>query len=408
MLTPATRITSSLVLLLLLLVPAAVRAQFTFTTNNGAITITAYTGPGGDVVIPDTTNGLLVTTISRWAFAQRYHIWSVRVPSNVTNVEDQAFYQCYDLLAVFFLGDAPVTGLYTFWGDQNRVFYVYGTKGWGSAFAGLPTALWDPPNCLTYVITNNAVVVTDYIGNEGDLELPSSLNAMPVVAIGDNAFRLCTFTNITIPNSVTNIGEAAFGDCYGLTSITIPETVCGAADYWFAYCTNLRSISIPSTLTRLGYGLFLGCSSLQEITIRGNIDLVLDLSFGYCPSLKRIFFTGNAPTYIGDRAFENTANATIYYLPGTSGWGSMLGPRPALLWNPQIRTLGDGFGVRTNQFCFTVSGTSNIPIVLEAATNLATGTWAPLQSCSLTNGSICLSDPQWTNYPSRFYRIRSP
>lgn len=43
--------------LLLLTLPAPVQAQFTFTTNNGAITITGYTGPGGAVVIPSSTNG---------------------------------------------------------------------------------------------------------------------------------------------------------------------------------------------------------------------------------------------------------------------------------------------------------------------------------------------------------------
>ena len=51
-------------LLLLLMLPAAVQAQdFTYTTNNGAITITGYTGPGGAVTIPDMINGLPVTSI---------------------------------------------------------------------------------------------------------------------------------------------------------------------------------------------------------------------------------------------------------------------------------------------------------------------------------------------------------
>ncbi len=52
-------------LLLLLALPALVQAQFTFTTNNGAIAITGYTGPGGDVTIPSWTNGYPVTSIGR-------------------------------------------------------------------------------------------------------------------------------------------------------------------------------------------------------------------------------------------------------------------------------------------------------------------------------------------------------
>jgi hypothetical protein len=41
-------------------------------------------------------------------------------------------------------------------------------------------------------------------------------------------------------------------------------------------------------------------------------------------------------------------------------------------------------------------------------TNLANPTWYPLQTNTLTGGSFYFSDPQWTNYPGRFYRIRSP
>ena len=60
-----------IVLLLLLALPAAVQAQFTYTTNNGSITITGYTGQGGAVTIPDTINGLPVTDIGRYALGVR-------------------------------------------------------------------------------------------------------------------------------------------------------------------------------------------------------------------------------------------------------------------------------------------------------------------------------------------------
>ena len=56
-----------IVLLLLLALPAAVQAQFTYTTNNGTITITGYYGSGGDLTIPDTINGLPVTDIGKYA-----------------------------------------------------------------------------------------------------------------------------------------------------------------------------------------------------------------------------------------------------------------------------------------------------------------------------------------------------
>jgi hypothetical protein len=65
-------------------------------------------------------------------------------------------------------------------------------------------------------------------------------------------------------------------------------------------------------------------------------------------------------------------------------------------------------GVRTNQFGFNIAeatGASSVPFVVEACTNLSSPNWQPLAT---NTGSVYFSDPQWTNYPSRFYRIRSP
>ena len=73
-----------------------------------------------------------------------------------------------------------------------------------------------------------------------------------------------------------------------------------------------------------------------------------------------------------------------------------------------IQTGDADFDVRTNQFGFNIAGTVDIPIMLEACTDLANPTWIPLQSCTLTNGLLYFNDPQWTNYSARFYRIRSP
>ena len=68
-------------LLLLLTLPATVQAQFIFTTNNGAITITGYTGAGGAVTIPDMTNGYPVTSIGNQAFALCLNLTSAPSPA---------------------------------------------------------------------------------------------------------------------------------------------------------------------------------------------------------------------------------------------------------------------------------------------------------------------------------------
>jgi hypothetical protein len=62
-----------------------------------------------------------------------------------------------------------------------------------------------------------------------------------------------------------------------------------------------------------------------------------------------------------------------------------------------------------NSFGFSIVGAPGSSIVIEASTNLHdTTSWFPLQNLTLTNGFFLFSDPDATNYPSRFYRFRSP
>jgi hypothetical protein len=66
------------------------------------------------------------------------------------------------------------------------------------------------------------------------------------------------------------------------------------------------------------------------------------------------------------------------------------------------------FGLRANGFGFRITGTTNIPIVVEGSADLASGAWVWLQTASLTNGFFDFTDPGWTNQAARFYRVRSP
>ena len=66
------------------------------------------------------------------------------------------------------------------------------------------------------------------------------------------------------------------------------------------------------------------------------------------------------------------------------------------------------FGVGANGFGFTIVGTSNLAVIVEASTNLATRAWSPVGTNTLTDGSSYFSDPEWTNYCARYYRLRWP
>jgi hypothetical protein len=147
----------------LLMLPTLAQAQFEYTTNNGTITITKYTGPGGAVSIPGTINGRLVTRIGRTAFYDHTTLTLVVIPNNVTNIEayafgycytltsatlgkdvtrlgDYAFSDCWSLTNVCFQGNAPACGTQVFYDDAATVNYLAGSKGWDKTFAGLPAS----------------------------------------------------------------------------------------------------------------------------------------------------------------------------------------------------------------------------------------------------------------------------
>jgi hypothetical protein len=122
-----------------------------------------------------------------------------------------------------------------------------------------------------------------------------------------------------------------------------------------------------------------------------------------------VFFEGNAPS-VDSSVFEGDFYATAYYLPSTTGWNAFATNAgiPTVLWNPTIETADGNFGVRNGQFGFDITGTTNIPIVVEACTNLVNPIWVPLQSLALTNGSFYFSESLQQNMADRFYRISSP
>jgi hypothetical protein len=73
-----------------------------------------------------------------------------------------------------------------------------------------------------------------------------------------------------------------------------------------------------------------------------------------------------------------------------------------------MQTGDASFGVRTNQFGFNISWASGMVVAVDACTDLANPVWTPLQTNTLTSDTLYFSDPQWTNYPDRFYRLRWP
>lgn len=144
-----------------------------------------------------------------------------------------------------------------------------------------------------------------------------------------------------------------------------------------------------------------------SVTIPSSATNILGAAFAGCTQLTDILFKGNAPTFQGEYVFYDTP-ATVYYLPGAAGWGATFDGLPTLCWNPAVQS-DSAFGFSTDRFEFNIAGTTNIPVAVEATTNLISGVWTPLTNTTLgAAGSFRFADPGSTNLPARFYRIVWP
>ena len=130
-----------------------------------------------------------------------------------------------------------------------------------------------------------------------------------VTSIGEMAFYYCgSITSVTIPNSVTSIGESAFDTCTYLTSVTIPDGVTSIEGGAFINC-GLTSVTIPNSMTSIGSSVFEGCISLASVTIPDSVTSIGEYAFEGCRSLASVTIPDGV-TSIGEMAFDGCVNLT--------------------------------------------------------------------------------------------------
>ena len=235
-----------------------------------------------------------------------------------------------------------------FYGDATgaTVYYYYGTSGWGTTYGGLPTVELYP---FTFTTNSGAVTITGYTGSGGGVAIPDTINGYPVTTIGDGAFAGSALTSVTIPNSVTSIGQQAFNQCTSLRSVMMGNGVTNIGIFAFYYCGSLTNVIIPNSITSIGASAFDYCSSLTSEIIPNSVTSIGSSAFSYCTSLTNTTFLGNAPS-LGSIVFNgHPAGATVYYYYGTSGWGATYGGLPAV-------ELGVPFTYTTISGAITITG----------------------------------------------------
>ena len=159
-----------------------------------------------------------------------------------------------------------------------------------------------------------------YYEYSGNVVIPEEVNYMgrilKVTSIGEYTFWHCDITSVTIPNSVTNIGDFAFDMCNRMTSVTIPNSVTSIGRYAFEYCSRLTSVTIGNSVTSIGDHAFDNCNRMTSVSIGNSVTSIGDLAFYNCKRLTSVTIP-NSVTSIGESAFWKCSGLTSVTIPNS-------------------------------------------------------------------------------------------
>lgn len=237
----------------------------------------------GNIQIPD---GVIIENgvLKKWPCDKIPDDGKVVIPNSVTEIGENAFFDCSELIAVEIPNTVKEIGINAFTSCNNlKTVQIAGsveTIG-GGAFAYC--------TALATVTLNNGIKT-----------------------IGDSVFANCSsLTKIVVPDSVRNMGISVFQNCSALESAKLSENVTAIEKYTFYNCYSLKNVAFSSSLTSVGDQAFENCKSLTTITFPKTIsNISYHYSFSGCTNLKTVNIKATAPFSL--RGILYFTNATVY------------------------------------------------------------------------------------------------
>lgn len=165
----------------------------------------------------------------------------------------------------------------------------------------------------TYTITDGEVTIVDFSTYPtAHTEIPAEIDGLPVTVIASDAFALTRVTKITVPSSVKRIENNAFRSAYAET-IILENGIEYIGDKAFNSCLDITEITIPDSVTELGTGVFYKCDKLKTVNLGKGITKIPDSCFEECSSLATVN-TSSEITEIGKSAFSHCKMLTSFQL----------------------------------------------------------------------------------------------
>ena len=150
----------------------------------------------------------------------------------------------------------------------------------------------------------------------------SETTGLTSIEINESYYRNYNYTfnncdklaGISIPDSVTTIGEKAFYNCSNLESVTIGNGVTEIGSYAFEGCTSLESVTIPDSVTEINWYAFKDCTGLTNVTINNGVTSIGSATFENCTSLTNVTIPDSV-TYMGSHIFKDCTGLTSVTIP---------------------------------------------------------------------------------------------